>query len=71
MTKIKKNISFRNILLSKNDDVKICDFSLSRKFTKNEIFAQSFKGSLPYMSPELYDRVNYESIELTKKTDIW
>ena len=66
-----KNISHRdikleNILIIKNDIVKIIDFGFAVKATKNE-FQKLFCGTPSYMSPEIVNKQKY----VAQYSDIW
>lgn len=62
----------RNILLSANDVVKICDFGESIQHV-GTIHADTYTGTTPYMCPEVFkNRYCQETlIKYTNKADIW
>jgi serine/threonine protein kinase len=59
---------FRNILLTKDNVIKLADFGLSKCVEAS--IASSVVGSIAYMSPQLI-KCFIDSGTYTKKTDIW
>jgi mitogen-activated protein kinase kinase 1 len=55
-----------NILISKTGEVKIADFGMARQLTQSIDQAQSFLGTMCYMSPERLKTEGYSF-----KSDIW
>lgn len=64
---VHRDIKPENILLSKTDDVKLCDFGLSKLETESW---DEGVGTVPYMSPEVYTLGN-TAMYNPKATDIW
>lgn len=64
-------IPFRNLLLTENDTVKICDMGVSTKFTKETIYTFNFHGTIPYVSPELLECFFHSDAKYMPNTDIW
>ena len=66
-----RDIKIENILIDKNDDVKLCDFGFSKVVEKNSVHqdehSTTFCGSLGYCAPEILLRTPYEPY----KTDVW
>ena len=60
-----RDIKPQNILVSKNNILKITDFGLSRHINNNELMA-TLCGSPLYMAPEIIKNKQY-----TVKSDIW
>ena len=58
----------RNILLTKDDVIKLADFGLSKCVEAS--VASTVAGSRPYMSPQIIKCI-LDSGTYTKKTDIW
>lgn len=59
------DIKLENIMLTKNNDIKIIDFDLSQ-ICNNYILSKDIFGSENYIAPESFDLQIY-----SKKTDIW
>lgn len=62
---IHKDIKPENLLIDKNDNVKIADFGCS-EIILSETVDTKYNGTLPYMAPELIKKQPYG-----KKVDIW
>lgn len=62
MVKVNK-LNLRNILLTVYNDIVLCDFGIA---VHPETMRNSFKGSLRYMSPQIFDNEHYDA-----KTDEW
>lgn len=60
----------RNILLSEDSVVKICDMGFC-KISKNSLRANSFAETRSYMSPEIFNSLFDKNIRYSTKTDIW
>lgn len=68
---IHRDLKPENILITKAGHLKITDFGLSKwggKRRKEELRAQTFLGSAPYLAPEILDR---EVKQYTKAVDWW
>ncbi|KAI8886191.1 Pkinase-domain-containing protein [Backusella circina FSU 941] len=63
---VHRDLKLENILLDKNDNVKICDFGFARFSRKNQLL-ETFCGSLCYSAPEIILQKKYTGPE----TDIW
>lgn len=62
---IHRDLKLQNVLIARNQIIKICDFGFARCLSA-ESLAQSFKGTPLYMSPEQIHEKPYD-----KKVDIW
>jgi serine/threonine protein kinase len=60
-----RDIKPANALLTQRGDVKVSDYGIAKKITKDEEF-KTFTGTTMYMSPERLDGLNY-----TVNADIW
>ena len=58
-------VFWRNILLNKDDSIKLCDFGVSRGFD-DETTTMTYTGTIKYMSPEMRECKPYSF-----KTDCW
>jgi serine/threonine protein kinase len=65
---VHRNIKIENILISKNDDIKLVDFCCSSLFTQDEYFPEHCRsGALYFAAPELISGTPYIGPEV----DIW
>lgn len=62
---IHRDLKPQNILIDKNNRIKICDFGFSRKFDDSELL-KTLCGSPLYMAPEIIKYKSYNN-----KSDIW
>lgn len=60
-----QGFKFRNILLTADDEIKICDFGVAVILTETSDAPTIRQGTIYYMSPEM-ENPPYDS-----KTDIW
>ena len=59
---VHRDLKPKNILLTDDDEVKICDFGSAKIIQKKEINSSTSVGSLHYRSPELiFGKSNYDS----------
>ena len=63
---IHRDIKLDNILIDLNNNIKICDFSISKKIKKGEIIKEEF-GTYAYLAPEILLKKEYEGFG----ADIW
>lgn len=61
-----RDLKVENVLLDKDNHVKLADFNLATRFKPNELFTHRC-GSEEYTSPEIVTRKAYDP----QKTDIW
>ena len=61
-----RDIKLENILIKKNDDIKIIDFGFAVK-TDKETYQKLFCGSPSYMAPEIVNKQKY----IAQYSDIW
>lgn len=61
-----RDLKSENILIDKNDDVKVIDFGLSKHLDKNIRSLKTRCGTPAYMAPEVILGNNYDF-----KCDIW
>ena len=62
---IHRDLKLENILLSKDGNVKLCDFGISM-FISNEDLRSSMSGTRDYLAPEIINLDTYN-----QKVDIW
>lgn len=58
------------MLLSKEDDIKLCDFEFTC-YVKDEKQAAEFAGTPLYMSPEIWKAQTGDYIKCYLNSDIW
>jgi len=63
---IHRDIKPQNILLSKSNVIKLCDFGFARALSEQSIMATSIKGTPLYMAPELVQEKPYND-----RVDLW
>jgi len=61
-----RDLKVENVLLDKDNNVKLADFNLATRFQPNELFTHRC-GSEEYTAPEIVTRKAYDP----QKTDIW
>ena len=64
---IHRDLKPENIFISKDFKIKIGDFGISKNFEKSNQYAQSQKGTVRYMAPEMIK----ENARYNNKVDIW
>ncbi|GMH99461.1 hypothetical protein TrLO_g5851 [Triparma laevis f. longispina] len=63
---IHRDLKPQNILLSKNGEIKLCDFGFARAMSTSTLVLTSIKGTPLYMSPELVKELPYNHT-----VDLW
>jgi serine/threonine protein kinase len=63
---VHRDIKPENIMLSKAGEIKLIDFGLSKKQSKNESKLKTIAGTPYYMAPEISMEMPYDS-----KVDMW
>ncbi|EAS07587.2 tetratricopeptide repeat protein (macronuclear) [Tetrahymena thermophila SB210] len=72
-----RDLSVRNILITTDNIVKLCDFGLAKKYDdllkSKVLYTQTARGVFLYFPPELQEDLNAQKsqIKQTKKGDIW
>src|SRR3989338_2957038 len=64
---VHRDLKLENVLLDKDDNVKITDFGFANFITDHESFMKTFCGSPMYAPPEIFIGVKYKGPPL----DIW
>ena len=59
-----RDLSVKNVLVTKNDQIKIIDFGLA---TESEAISEQFCGTVAYFSPQIVSKQPYSP----RPTDIW
>lgn len=78
---IHRDIKPANVMIEEGNRVRLIDFGISKIAQKTATFTKSQTGTVPYMSPELYDidiekfmnpdAVNVKPISISPKVDVW
>ena len=55
-----RDIKLDNILINKNNSIKICDFGISKKMKKDEIIKEHI-GTPAYLAPEIIKEEGYNN----------
>ena len=64
---VHRDLKLENVMLDKNENVKLCDFGFTREYDGKSNYLQTFCGTVCYSAPEMLKGEKYAG----EKVDVW